>query len=121
MHFALNCASIGCPPLRSEPYEGRRIDEQLELQARDVHARRRWVHHEPDAGVVWLTKVYDWYRGDFEQTAGGIAEHVSRYVPSVAHAIRERDPLSIRWMDYDWSLNSADNQRRRAGDERAHR
>lgn len=34
VHFAVNCASIGCPALRGEVYDSARLDAQLEDQAR---------------------------------------------------------------------------------------
>ncbi len=70
VHFALVCAAIGCPPLRSEAYAADRIDAQLDDQARYVHGHERWFRFDPQAGVVHLTRLYQWYGGDFEQVAG---------------------------------------------------
>ena len=79
-HFALVCAAVGCPPLRSEAYSADRLDEQLEDQARSVHGHDRWLRMEPGGDTVWLTRLYQWYGNDFEQVAGS--------VPAFAGALR---------------------------------
>lgn len=106
IHFAVNCASIGCPPLRREAYVGARIDAQLENQARDVHARPRWFRYEPERGLVHLTRVYDWYRGDFEQVAGSALDFAARYSAPLRKDIEAGRRPEVRWLEYDWSLNA---------------
>jgi hypothetical protein len=114
VHFALVCAAIGCPPLRSEAYVGDRVDEQLEDQARYVHSHARWFRFEPDKNVVRLTSLYKWYGGDFEQVgAGSVLNFAARYAPPLKQAIDSGRKPKIEWIDYDWSLNSA----RRIGDD----
>ncbi len=100
IHFAVNCASVGCPPLRVEAYVGERLEEQLADQTRVMHEDERWVRIE--GTTVHLTPLYLWYKSDFEQVAG----------TSLAFAARSRPELAtgdwtVQWMDYDWSLNEA--------------
>ncbi|MDX1682863.1 MAG: DUF547 domain-containing protein, partial [Phycisphaeraceae bacterium] len=105
IHFALVCAAIGCPPLRTEAYTGERIDKQLEDQTRYVHAHPRWFRRTgPDQ--IHLTRLYDWYGGDFEQIAGSVLAWVGRYQPEVARQIEADNPPDIKWLDYDWTLNA---------------
>lgn len=101
IHFAVNCASVGCPPLRAEAYVGERLEEQLADQTRVMHSDDQWVRVE--GSTVHLTPLYLWYKSDFEQVAG----------TSLAFAARSRPELAtgdwtVQWMDYDWSLNSAE-------------
>ena len=103
----LVCAAVGCPPLRREAYTGARLGDQLEDQTRRVHDDERWLRYESGAGTLDLTPLYEWYRGDFEQVAGTIIDHVARYRDDL-HA---DDQPALRFLDYDWSLN---DQRRRA-------
>ncbi|MEZ5397009.1 MAG: VTT domain-containing protein, partial [Bryobacterales bacterium] len=105
IHFALVCASVGCPPLRREAYTGVRLDEQLDDQARYVHSHGRWLRYEPGSDSIELTALYDWYGGDFKQTAGSVLGFVSRYAPEVKKALDAGTKLKVRYMDYDWSLN----------------
>ena len=107
IHFAMVCAAVGCPPLRMEAYSAERIEEQLEDQARYVHANDRWFRPEEGGARVGLTALYDWYGGDFEQIAGSVLDYVGRYVPEVAEALASGSDPKIRWIDYDWSLNEA--------------
>ena len=99
VHFALNCASRGCPPLRAEAYAPDRLDAQLEDQARRVHADPRFVRVE--GSTLHLTRLYLWYRGDFEHAAGSAAEFVARWVALPPNA-------KIVWLPYDWALNGVD-------------
>jgi uncharacterized membrane protein YdjX (TVP38/TMEM64 family) len=111
LHFALVCAAIGCPPLRSEAYTAGRLDEQLEDQARYVHSHDRWFRLAADGRDVWLTPLYRWYRGDFEQVAGSVLGFASRYAPGLRGILDSGKAPTIRWLDYDWSLNSQDNRK----------
>ena len=56
IHFTINCASVGCPPLRREAYSGNRIEAQLQAQAEVVHGHDRWVRL--DGETVYLTRLY---------------------------------------------------------------
>jgi uncharacterized membrane protein YdjX (TVP38/TMEM64 family) len=111
VHFAMVCAAIGCPPLRREAYTVERLDEQLEDQARYVHSHGRWFRMIADGRDVWLTPLYRWYRGDFEQVAGSVLGFASRYAPGLKTVLDSGTMPTIRWLDYDWSLNSQDNRK----------
>lgn len=111
VHFALVCAAIGCPPLRSEAYTAERLDEQLGDQARYVHSHDRWFRLAADGRDVWLTPLYRWYRGDFEQVAGSVLGFASRYAPRLKAVLDSGTMPTIHWLDYDWSLNSQDNRK----------
>jgi uncharacterized membrane protein YdjX (TVP38/TMEM64 family) len=105
IHFALVCAAVGCPPLRNEAYTADRLETQLEDQARYVHEHDRWFKYDRDRNVVLLTKLYDWYRGDFEQASGSVAAYAARYSPDLKRALDSGASPKVRWLDYDWSLN----------------
>ena len=104
IHFAINCASRSCPPLRPAAYAGAEIDAQLEQQARFVHSDARWLRL--DGTTLHLTRLYQWYASDFEQVAGSTVEHAGRYAPDLAAALADERQPSVEWLDYDWSLNS---------------
>jgi len=68
IHFAVNCASIGCPALRGEAYEGSKIEQQLEDQTKQFLAdssRNRFK-----AGKLHVSSIFKWYRDDFEKGWG---------------------------------------------------
>ncbi len=111
IHFALVCAAISCPKLRNEAYRAERIEEQLDDQARYVHAHDRWLIHEPDANRVRLTKLYDWYGADFDQTADSVLNFAARYSSPLSAALEVAKQPRIEWIDYDWTLNDRKNNR----------
>lgn len=106
IHFALVCAARGCPKLRREAYAGPKLNEQLEDQTLDVHRGDRWLRFDEDSRAVYLTKLYDWYGGDFTQAAGSVIEYAARYAPAVRRALERGEVLEIRWLDYSWDLNA---------------
>lgn len=106
IHFALVCAAVGCPPLRTEAYVAARLDEQLASQTTYVHAHPRWVQVAPDGSVVSLTALYDWYGSDFTQHAASVLHYAAQFSPAVARAMHASSPPALRWLDYDWRLNS---------------
>ena len=105
-HFAAVCAAIGCPPLRTEVYTGERLDAQLRDQARIVHEDgTRWFQYDRENGVLHLTPLYQWYRGDFEQVKPDIVEYAAQYNDTLASDLEAGIRPTVRWLEYDWALN----------------
>jgi hypothetical protein len=109
IHFALVCAAVGCPKLRNEAYDAARLDAQLDDQMLYAHSHDRWLRFDADRGVVRLTKLYDWYGGDFTQSGGTIQAYAARYTPALKEALDAGRSVKTRWLDYDWALNSRAN------------
>lgn len=109
VHFAVNCASVGCPALRDRPYTAANVDALLEENTR--RALRTPLNLEIEDATVRLTRLFDWYAGDFVESAGSVDAFIeSRLDPARRQAFksnRERE-----FIDYDWSLNSLENIRR---------
>lgn len=101
IHFAVNCASESCPPLRGEPFVAAKLDAQLEEQTRAFAASGRAVQVDRDAGRVELSRIFKWYADDFG--AAGSVAYLNRY----RDAPLPRD-LEVDWMHYDWALNASD-------------
>ncbi len=104
VHFALNCASKSCPPLRPEPYDGNRLNEQLEDQVRTFISNPAFNRIEGQ--TLLLSKIFDWYAQDFGGTAGTL-EFLRRYAgPELRKGLDTLGPSpKISYLDYDWSLN----------------
>ncbi len=99
IHFALNCASIGCPPLSDETFAAERLSEQLDAACRVALNRDQWVR--VDGEKLKLTKIFDWYGDDFEKGGGSVLQFIRRYR---TEAMPQGD-VEIDFMSYDWSLN----------------
>lgn len=113
IHFAVNCASIGCPMLRGEAFVAERLDSQLEDATRRFlsdHSRNRF---DGDSGRLQVSKIFDWYGEDFEKAtsdAGGLKGYLAAYAELLAASELGRDRLRsgdyrIGFLDYDWRLN----------------
>lgn len=109
IHFALNCASVGCPPLAPEAFTGARLDEQLDTVTARALQSAEWV--DPSGcdgsygkGKIRLTKLFDWFRSDFGGDAA-VREFVARYRPADAFTLRNTR-CDLEYMDYDWQLNA---------------
>ena len=101
-HYALNCASLGCPNLRAAPYGKAEMETELDQAARDyVNSPRGFFVR--DAGL-YVSSIYEWYQADFGGTDRGVIEHLRRYA-----APEKRRSLqgirSISGQNYDWALN----------------
>lgn len=113
VHFAVNCASIGCPMLREEAYVGDRVDAQLDQQAERFMADRTRNRFDAAKGRLELSKIFDWYGDDFRQGHRGIASlegFAARHAERLADAPADRErvrsqKLPIEFLDYDWALN----------------
>ena len=110
IHFAVNCASIGCPALRPEAYTADRWDAQLDDQTRRFlrdRTRNRVLQRDPLR--VGISSIFDWYGDDFD-SAGGVHGFLARYpealdlAPAETTVLRTGD-ARIEFLDYDWTLN----------------
>ena len=115
IHFAVNCASIGCPMLREEAYVGERLEAQLEEQSRRFMGDRKRNRYNAATGKLELSKIFDWYGDDFKLGHKGVtslAAFAARHAELLADAPAERERIRARtveiaFLDYDWKLNDA--------------
>ncbi|MGY2491804.1 DUF547 domain-containing protein [Cupriavidus sp. CP313] len=113
VHFAVNCASVGCPMLREEAYVAERLDAQLEQQTMRYMSDRTRNRFDGHRGRIALSKLFDWYGEDFRLGFGGIgslsgfaARYAALLTDSPADRMRIRsESLPIAFLDYDWALN----------------
>jgi uncharacterized protein DUF547 len=111
IHFAINCAAKSCPPIRTEPYTGSRLNEQLDDQARRFLNGPHGVHLTRDGDELELhvSKILDWFKDDFEHWGGGRISFLRKYLS--ADKQKEIDAakgkVDLAFDDYDWSLNDA--------------
>ncbi|HUZ07427.1 MAG TPA: DUF547 domain-containing protein [Candidatus Paceibacterota bacterium] len=105
VHFAMVCASIGCPPLRSEAYVGSRLDDQLSDQARQFMANRTKNRVDVASHTIYLSPIFKWFAGDFEKKSGSVLAFLKPYWPDKERAELANGDFAISYTDYDWSLN----------------
>jgi len=113
VHFAVNCASIGCPMLREEAFVAERLPAQLAQQTERFMADRTRNRWSAQRGRLELSKIFDWYGDDFKLGHQGIAtlkafagQHAERLADAPADRARlKAGDFDIAFLDYDWALN----------------
>ncbi len=106
VHYALNCASIGCPMLREEAYTAAKLERQLDEQAIRFLSDRSRNRYEN--GKLEVSKIFDWFKEDFGMREQYFAKYakVLAETPEGQKVVAEgKAPLSF--LEYDWSLNDA--------------
>jgi len=120
VHFAVNCASVGCPMLREEPYVAARLDAQLEEQTRRFLSDRSRNRYNAQDDALEISEIFKWFSTDWTSGYRGFdgkrpalqsreqffAKYAALLADQPAHqqAIAGRK-TGIRHLDYDWSLN----------------
>ncbi len=103
VHYAVNCASIGCPNLAPRAYRADRLSDMLRTAAISYVTHPRGVT-ATDRGLV-LSSIYDWFKEDFGGTDAGVLKHIEGFLPPKTSASFP-NPKILRYA-YDWSLNDA--------------
>jgi hypothetical protein len=100
IHFALHCGARSCPPVGV--YRAQAIDQQLDLAARNFINQAVTVDR---AGRLVCSRIFQWYRADFEE-AGGLIPFLRRYLDDgpVRAAIPSGAMPRLRWTPYHWTL-----------------
>jgi hypothetical protein len=105
IHCALVCAAKSCPPLRREPYIPDRLNGQFADQGRIFLNDPSKNRVEPNSRIVYLSKIFEWFRGDFEEHSGSVLAFVLPYFPDFASKQLRSERFAIEYLDYDWTLN----------------
>jgi Protein of unknown function, DUF547 len=104
LHYALNCAALGCPNLQPRAFTATTTEAMLD------EAARAYVNHPRGArildGRLHVSSIYVWYEPDFGGDDRGVIAHLRRYAaPPLAQALASQ--TRIAGDGYDWSLNDA--------------
>lgn len=121
VHYAVNCASIGCPMLREEAFTAGQLDAQLDEQAIRFISDRSRNRYNPQRGLE-LSKIFDWFKEDWQSGYRGVGQDQTpvtsreQYFGKVAKLLSDKPEeqkiiadgkAEIRFLDYDWNLNDA--------------
>jgi len=110
IHFAVNCASIGCPNLATEPFDGTDLDAQLDAAAADYVNHPRGIRFEDSE--LHLSTLFEWYSDDFgdnqSEVLATLGKHVNADSQTALLQFKDKPVYA-----YDWGLNgycSIDNE-----------
>jgi hypothetical protein len=115
VHFALNCASLGCPRLPRDAFDGKNLDSQLERESRRFFSEPRNFQVDIPGNRVYLSSILDWYRDDFidwladqyPDREPDLLKFVRLYLDDRQKAqLNALSPdFSVEFVAYDWGLN----------------
>jgi len=112
IHFAVNCASIGCPALREEAFTATELESQLQQQT--VRFLSDTTRNFAQENTLNISSIFKWYGDDFEQGFNGantLQQFLLQYsdalklVPAQQKALRNND-MKVKFLDYSWDLNA---------------
>jgi len=102
IHYAVNCASVGCPDLSAQAYTAENTDAMLSVNAVAYINSPRGVR--VSANDVIVSSIYDWFQADFDGTEKGVIAHLLPYAKGDRKKALEK-ASGISDYDYDWALN----------------
>lgn len=100
MHFALVCASIGCPLLRPEAYVPDRLTDQLEEDRERFINNPDKVRYDAASKTLYCSKIFKWYQTDFLTVADSIPTYITRYSKT-----QLPPAVTMVYLPYSWNLN----------------
>jgi hypothetical protein len=108
VHFAINCSAVSCPPLRSEPYLGNLLDEQLDQATRSFSNNPN--NYRLQSNAFYVSRIFKWFAEDFNNDVLGF--YLKFAQDDLKKKLAEKkDVIQIKYLNYDWSLNDiASNQ-----------
>ena len=103
IHYAVNCASIGCPNLIKQAFRADNLEELLDKGAREYinHSRAARV----EDGKLIVSSIYEWFQVDFGGSEHGVIEHLRTYAEAdLLSKLEQFDEYDND--DYNWKLNA---------------
>jgi len=111
IHFAVNCASIGCPALRGEAFTATELESQLQQQT--VRFLSDTTRNFAQENTLNISSIFKWYGDDFEKGFRG-ADTLQQFFLQYSDALKlipaqqkalKNDDMKVKFLDYNWDLN----------------
>lgn len=102
VHYAVNCASLGCPNLQAQPFTAENLEDLLNQAAREYINSPRGMQVEGDKAT--LSSIYDWFQVDFGASEEGVRQHLLKYADSARAEYLKAGKVRFSY-GYDWRLN----------------
>jgi len=104
IHFALVCASVGCPPLLNQAYTAEQLDSQLTDNARKFFADPQKFQATADS--LKISKLFKWYGGDFGSDQAAQLRALAPFMPTQqSRALAASGRARLGYLPYSWNLN----------------
>jgi hypothetical protein len=105
IHFAIICASMGCPPLPRIAYTEGNVQTRLEEETRKYLNSPRGTRIDRPENTLHVSKLFDWFGSDFVNKSGSSLAFMQPYLHEEVRIFLERDPM-ISYLEYNWALNA---------------
>ena len=105
IHFALVCASLGCPILEKRVFVPETLEERLDNATAKFINNSEKVRLDRENRVLYLSKIFEWYAEDFEDTHDSVINFIAEYLPETDAAFLKKEKVQLQYLEYDWSLN----------------
>jgi hypothetical protein len=107
IHFAVNCASIGCPSLQKKAFTANNLNNLLESATKNFLSNTTKNKFKKEQKEIKLSKIFKWYGGDFKKKFGSVEKFVAKYLTSNSNDQQniKNEKFSMTWTEYDWKLN----------------
>ena len=106
IHFAIVCASIGCPRLLNEAWVTSRVATQLDTNAKDFFSRPQNFRFDESKKRFYMSSILSWFGKDFGNSRAEQLRTISQWLPTdAAQKSAQQNAVAVSFLDYDWKLN----------------
>lgn len=105
IHFAIVCASRGCPRLRNEAYTADALDEQLQSNSIAFFADPTKCAVDTSRHELHLSPILKWYASDFGSSMPAVLQRITNWLPVDAQSVARTKDVRVVYLEYDWTLN----------------
>lgn len=109
IHGALVCASLSCPPLRNEAYQGATLNRQLDENIRTWLSNAALNEFLPQQRTAKVSMIYKWYAEDFRKSYGSVEKFLAKYAPSGLGSFLLQTGAKLDYFPYKWGINDTSN------------
>ena len=106
IHFAIVCASVGCPRLLNQAYTPQAVQQQLNLNAKDFFSRRQNFQFDARTRTFHLSEIMKWYGSDFGSDQPAQLQTIAQWLPdNASQATARQGGGRVSFLKYNWNLN----------------
>jgi len=101
--FCLFNSCVDGPPLRSRPYNGESIENEIEEQLKNFINNKRYVRYDEKDNILYISSIFKWnkkYLGDYMAL-------IRKYAQKELISKIDKNKPKVKFLPFDWILNKA--------------